>query len=72
MKERREEYRRWVQEKWETAKKTEREQEEGNVGAIRMALGESPTTINCDSADDQFQNTSPTINSGSDTCSTST
>jgi hypothetical protein len=39
MKERREEYRRWTQEKWEIAKKGEREQEEGNVGAIRMALG---------------------------------
>jgi hypothetical protein len=72
MKERREEYRRWVQEKWETAKKTEREQEEGNVGAIRMALGESPTTIVCDSADDQCRNISPTISSGSDTSSTST
>lgn len=41
MAERREEYRRWIQEKWETAKKTEREQEAGNVGTIRMALGVS-------------------------------
>jgi hypothetical protein len=41
MKERREEYRRWIQEKWETAKQNEREQEEGNVGGIRMALGQS-------------------------------
>jgi hypothetical protein len=40
MKERRDEYRRWVEETWETAKKAEREQEEGNVGAVRMALGE--------------------------------
>lgn len=39
-KERREEYRRWIETKWETAKKDEREQEEGNIGAIRMALGE--------------------------------
>ena len=45
MKERREEYRRWIQEKWEIAKKGEREQEEGNVGAVRMALGTS-TSIN--------------------------
>jgi hypothetical protein len=47
MKERREEYRRWIQEKWETAKKDEREQEEGNVGAIRMALGASPPQKSC-------------------------
>jgi hypothetical protein len=45
MKERREEYRRWVEEKWETAKKDEREQEEGNVGGIRMSLGMSDSSI---------------------------
>jgi 16S rRNA C1402 N4-methylase RsmH len=43
-KERREEYRRWVEEKFETAKKDEKEQEEGNIGGIRMALGTSHTT----------------------------
>lgn len=37
--ERREEYRRWVEDKWEAAKKDEKEQEEGNIGGIRMALG---------------------------------
>ena len=41
MAERRAEFRNWVQEKWDTAKKSEREQEEGNVGVIRMALGMS-------------------------------
>ena len=39
MKERREEFRHWVAEKWESAKKDEREKEEEHVGAIRMALG---------------------------------
>jgi hypothetical protein len=52
MKERREEYRRWVEEKWETAKKAERKQEEGNVGAVRMALGKFVPAIHRDSADE--------------------
>lgn len=39
MKERREEFRQWVANKWEIAKKDEREKEEEHVGAIRMALG---------------------------------
>lgn len=39
--ERREEFRKWVEEKWEAASKDEREKEEGHVGSIRMALGQS-------------------------------
>lgn len=54
MKERREEFRQWVADKWESAKKDEREKEEEHVGAIRMALGRSPPvrasfTISCPS-----------------------
>jgi hypothetical protein len=57
-KERREEYRRWVEEKFETAKKDEKEQEEGNIGGIRMALGTSQiTTAMASIADHQYPNT---------------
>lgn len=38
-KERREEFRKWVGEKWEGARTDEREKEQGHVGSIRMALG---------------------------------
>lgn len=37
---RRDEFRNWVKDKWEKTAKEEREKEEGNVGEIRMALGE--------------------------------
>lgn len=39
-KERREEFRTWVDKEWETEGKNGREKEEGHVGGIRMALGE--------------------------------
>lgn len=42
-KERRDEFRQWVQDKWEIVKEDEREQEIGHVGTIRMALGKRTT-----------------------------
>lgn len=47
MKERREEFRQWIADKWESAKKDEREKEEEHVGAIRMALGKSFSLLVC-------------------------
>lgn len=36
--ERKDEFRKWVEEEWPKAQKEEREKEEGNVGGVRMAL----------------------------------
>ncbi len=40
---RKEEFRRWVADDWDTSSKESREAEEGLVGAIRMALGKQPS-----------------------------
>lgn len=46
-KERRDEFRQWVEQKWGAASKDEREKEEGHVGSIRMALGKLSKSCAC-------------------------